>query len=572
MANEKTPVVWDDDAKKHRPLGSGEKMGGLSASSMISSDSGNLLQQGSDGLMLVTGSSLADPRADNLLEESAGGKLQVTSDRIVEWLDGHPQAAAAIADAVKVVSGDDGNVIVQGTDKGAYLPKQAISSAVSGMTDAQKNQLADAISGRIASDIADGQTVTASNGKLHFDPTSATVAQKKAINNALADTGAGLVVNGSTGRLAVDFSQMDPSTFTDFISDMIDAQTISSAGGGNHFYVDGSGGSDSSPATRGAPDKPFKTIQGCVDFITKVYKFADATSYIECKNISQTEPLKLPSFDRTSAVIHIRACDFTASTSRGGGSARTDYGLRIDCAPASSGTSGIQLTGTGVWRLSNFNVTMTDANLSSSGGHLTALRLYDYSHGYIDHCKFTFNRDTARPWQYSYTTGEHVIRLDNYAALDVNAGNMLVSSDLPVSPYAVSGGDHAGSYSREVRGFSVTGSSSVAFQNMEDNSGSGGEDGRLVMSGIFECCIYCNGSVARNTFYAGIVNYSGIVTTDYKFYISSGGHVNVSDSGQIDAEHNNADSTDTYLGGNVANGDGTTRKSYVQTSTYSWYD
>jgi len=97
MASEKTPVVWDDDAKKHRPLGSGEKMGGLSASSMISSDSGNLLQQGSDGLMLVTGSSLADPRADNLLEESDNGKLQVTTERVVEWLDGHPQAAAAVA-------------------------------------------------------------------------------------------------------------------------------------------------------------------------------------------------------------------------------------------------------------------------------------------------------------------------------------------------------------------------------------------------------------------------------------------------------------------------------------------
>ena len=144
MANEKTPVVWDDTTKKHRPLGSGEKMGGLSASSMISSDSGNLLQQGSDGLMLVTGGSIADPRADNLLEESDNGKLQVTSDRVVEWLEGHPQAAAAIAEAVKVVSGDSGNIVTAGTDKGAFMSKATLTSAVSTMTPAQMSALAGA--------------------------------------------------------------------------------------------------------------------------------------------------------------------------------------------------------------------------------------------------------------------------------------------------------------------------------------------------------------------------------------------------------------------------------------------
>lgn len=572
MANEKTPVVWDDTTSKHRPLGTGEKMGGLDASSLLSSDSGNLLEAGSDGLAYLSGSGMVDPRADNLLEESDRGKLQVTVDRIAEWLDGHPQDAALLADAINVVSGDEGNLIVEGTDKGAFLSKGAIAAAVEGMTDAQKAAIAAAVAEKMAAQLADGKTIVASGGKLTSDPSNATAAQKKAINEALADTDAGLAVDGSTGRLKVDFSQMDPSAFADFISDMIDAQTVSSDGGGNHFYVDGSNGSDSDPASRGAPDRPFKTIQACVDFITKVYKFAGVNSYIECKNIDQTDMLALPTFDRTTSSITIRACDFTSSTPRGDGTTRTDYSLHLRCSPSSSGKSGISITGTGVWKLRNFDVSMTDANLSSGGGHLAAFRMFGYSQCDIDYCRFTFNRDTAQPWQYSYTTGEHVVRLDDYSSLNVGSRNIIVCADLSISPYVVSGGDHAGSYTRHVNGFSVTGNSYLHIQNTKDESGSGGEDRRIVMSGIFDTLLNCTGNVTRNRTYMGTVNYANVVTADYKFYISSGGQVSIGDSGQIDAEHNNADSTDTYLGGNVANGDGTTRKSYVQTSTYSWYD
>ena len=267
MANEKTPVVWDDDTKKHRPLGTGEKMGGLDASSILSSDSGNLLEAGSDGLAYLSGSGVVDPRADNLLEESDRGKLQVTIDRITEWLDGHPQDAAALADAMNVVSGDSGNVIVEGTDKGAFLSKGAIAAAVAGMTDAQKNQLADAIAARIASDIADGKTIVASNGKLTADPTNATAAQKKAINQALADADSGLVVDNSTGKLKVDFSNMPTDKFEELLRGLkmqvpldqnithIVATADANAG---DTIIDG----------RGTEAKPWKTIQACVDYVT----------------------------------------------------------------------------------------------------------------------------------------------------------------------------------------------------------------------------------------------------------------------------------------------------------------
>lgn len=148
------PVVYDDTTKKHRPLGSGEKMDGLSASSIVSSQSGNLITTGSDGLAYATGSGIADPAADNLLEATSGGKLKVDIDRVIEWIDGHPSDAKTISEAIKVVSGDSGNVIVKGSDKGAYLSSAPLASA-----------------------LADGETIVASNGKLAANPMSATAVQ-----------------------------------------------------------------------------------------------------------------------------------------------------------------------------------------------------------------------------------------------------------------------------------------------------------------------------------------------------------------------------------------------------------
>ena len=332
MANEKTPVVWDDTTKKHRPLGSGEKMGGLSASSMISFDSGNLLQQGSDGLMLVTGGSIADPRADNLLEESENGKLQVTTERVVEWLDGHPQAAAAIADAVKVVSEDSGNVIVQGSDKGAYLAKGAISAAVSTMTDAQKNQLADAISPRIASDIADGQTVTVSNGKLHFDPTNATAAQKQAINQALADQTSGLVVDSSTGRMKVDFSNMPTDKFEALLKSLNMLVPLTQ---NMNLYVSASSDGDSIVDGRGTQAKPFKTIQACVNYATETYSIGRFNINVNIAAGVYNESVSLPDYSYGTGRIVLRPTSGARDVEIA--AVTNSYGTRKPCIYVSGG-------------------------------------------------------------------------------------------------------------------------------------------------------------------------------------------------------------------------------------------
>ena len=301
MANEKTPVVWDDDAKKHRPLGSGEKMGGLSASSMISSDSGNLLQQGSDGLMLVTGSSLADPRADNLLEESDSGKLQVTSDRIVEWLDGHPQAAAAIADAVKVVSEDSGNVIVQGSDKGAFMSKEVLTSAVSEMTPAQMSALADAL--RKA---GGGLNVDPATGKLVVDFGSMDPAIMRGVVLSMVQQGGGIAVDGN-GQIYVDFDSMPTAKFESLLKSLKMQIPLS---GDLQLFVDGAGGSDAIIEGRGTEALPFKTIQACVTYATQNYAVGAYTIFIRVKPGTYVENITFPQMTRTSGGIQLRAFDF----------------------------------------------------------------------------------------------------------------------------------------------------------------------------------------------------------------------------------------------------------------------
>ena len=180
------PVVYDDSTNKHRPLGSGERMDGLSASSIISADSGNLITTGSDGLAFLSGPGIADPAADNLIEATSAGKLKVDIDRIVEWLDGHSSDAKDIADAINVVSGDSGNLVHKGSDSGAYMSSAQLAAAIAGLTAAQLQ----AIAALLAPDLADGLTVVLNAaGKLSVGDISgvAVAASGASAERALGD-------------------------------------------------------------------------------------------------------------------------------------------------------------------------------------------------------------------------------------------------------------------------------------------------------------------------------------------------------------------------------------------------
>lgn len=285
MANEKTPVVWDDAANKHRPLGTGEKMGGLDASSLLSSDSGNLLEAGSDGLAYLSGSGMVDPRADNLLEESDRGKLQVTVDRIAEWLDGHPDAA-----------------------------------------------------GTLAAVLADGETIVASGGRLVVDPSTAPKAKLQKISAALAKAGAGLAVDSGTGKLVVDFASMDPAIMRSVVLSMVqEGGGIGVDSNGQLYvdfanmptdkfeemltslkmqvplsapldvYVDASAGSDDVQSDPwGTQEHPFRTMPACVNYVTQRYALGRYSIDIHVGPGVYSHQMAYPVYTRTTGVINVR--------------------------------------------------------------------------------------------------------------------------------------------------------------------------------------------------------------------------------------------------------------------------
>lgn len=413
------PVVYDDTTKKHRPLGSGEKMDGLSASSVISSQSGNLIATGSDGLAYATGSGIADPAADNLLEATSGGKLKVDMDRIVEWIDGHSSDASALASAIGVVSDDSGNVIVEGTDSGAFLSKAALASAIGSMDGAQLQALASAI--------ADGDTIVASSGKLVVDPTNATAAKLKKITAVLPKAQGGIAVDSSTGKMYVDFDAMSADTKRSIVLSMVDLDgglavhdsgakkgtiyvdftsmdpaimravvlNMVQQGGGlavdqnGQLYVDfdsmptdkfeamlkslkmlvpldanktlyvstnNSAAGDTIIDGRGTAAKPFKTIQACVNYATSTYSVGNYSIYIRVVAGTYNECVALPDFSRGTGHIGIVS-----------DSGSLDVIVRAVARASDGATTWCFNANGGVWRLQHIRMVRVESPTSGYG-------------------------------------------------------------------------------------------------------------------------------------------------------------------------------------------------------------
>ena len=525
MANEKTPVVWDDATKKHRPLGTGEKMGGLDASSIISSDSGNLIQTGSDGLALVTGTSLADPRADNLLETSANGKLQVTIDRIVEWLDGHPSDAAVLADAMNVVSGDSGNVIVQGSDKGAYLSKAAISAAVAGMTDAQKNAIADAIAARIAGDIADGKTIVASGGKLTADPTNATAAQKKAINQALADADSGLVVDNATGKLKVDFSDMPTDKFEELLKGL---KMLVPLDRNLQLYVDVTSGSDVLDDGRGAQNKPFKTIQACVNYATGTYSLGKYSIYINVGAGTYPENVSLPDYSRGSGAIHIRSSSGARDVVVEAQLSST--GLRRTCISANAG---------GVWHLHHIDARRVENPTTTKAAAPGCFQATSNSILHLYGCAVRQSFiDPASP-----VGGEFF----NVRVFYMDGGGKIYLEHDPIACSITTQANAASNHPVDV--FKLSRGGELWLTRAYDSDASPVTTGEVACSGSCDCFVDVGDSAVYTLGSGTLTSFTGAMTGK-RYSVTAGGRISIGQGA-------------TYFPGDEA---GT-----VDSSTYSWY-
>lgn len=489
----------------------------------------------------------------------------------------------------------------------------------------------------------------------------------KLVNNKLAvKTGNGITVN-SNGQVALDFDlngeggivydednhtlyidfeefkKNNEDAFNDMISGMINAQQISSNGGKNHFYVDGTNGYDTitfkshlnttaelnnvntsnlqvgdyytigeskavriwngsswvsaSSSSRGIPAIPFKTIQECVNHITKIYKFNTTNAYINCQHINETTQLTLPSFDRTTATIVIRACTFDASTSRGGGtlvdptnipsSADTEakidnylYPLKIYLQPESGNRHCIETNGTGVWSLYNFDLKFDDTLWRVSGGHQSPLHATDYSICKITTCKLSFVRAKNTFWTNLLTTGQHVIFASSYALCEINRYVKIKGTDyiadenyinglfnvnntgtaLPTATsnlevgylYRVNTSNNdtpnyvhyfwngsaferfSNPFNRVLHGIQISDNAMVRVQDTRTLTN---DDRAIYFYGAFRSLVNCSSILVRNLSYLGKVNVTNVTNTDYKLYIYAGGYVRVEDPGYSDDQN-----------------------------------
>lgn len=438
----------------------------------------------------------------------------------------------------------------------------------------------------------------ASNGQIKVTPSSGSaynvsVTGLKNSAFAEADTANGLQVsNGklqvkcksgggispdSKGALWIDFQTAlsnNEDNFRTMIASMIEAQQLPS-GSKRYFYVDGGNSgsgiavSTTNPASSlGTPAKPFKSLQECINYICKVYQINSQTAYIVCKNVSLTSSLVLPDFSKTTGKIVICGGTFTTSTSRGNHTALSagTYGIQISLTPSDSNPRfGVEVTN-GKWYLRDFNVSVTDNSLNSSGGHLAALAVHGYGSAEIYNCRFKTTRSSTKVSNCDYTTGEHCIFVYEYGHLDVSGYNIIEGSDILTAATSNS----TSATRRHINGIIANGNGTIQFDDMRDNR-------KLVFIGQFRHIMASNSAISRNQAYASqiefkktLVNNKDVRRADYKYYCYNGGHINMAEFGE-DKRQDTTPGDSKYFGADTTNGDGTPRTSLVRTNTFSWY-
>ena len=133
-----TPVYYDSETKTHKPMGEGQVVDPKLIA--LSADDANILKTHDDGLYVpapaapepVTAQSLLSSDTPNYLALGKDGKLKLDGNDVlsnggsnlltINPVDNKIQLDEdTLRSSLHIVSGDKGNVIVEGSDKGAYL-------------------------------------------------------------------------------------------------------------------------------------------------------------------------------------------------------------------------------------------------------------------------------------------------------------------------------------------------------------------------------------------------------------------------------------------------------------------
>lgn len=115
------------------------------------------------------------------------------------------------------------------------------------------------------------------------------------------NTDSGLKID-EDGKISIDFSLMPTDRFEELMKQIRVPIWLTS---NKNFYVNGATGSDTLDDGRGeSEEKPFKTIQACVNYVTDNYNVSRYVAYINVKNtVEYNELITLPDFSRTTGKI-----------------------------------------------------------------------------------------------------------------------------------------------------------------------------------------------------------------------------------------------------------------------------
>ena len=146
--------------------------------------------------------------------------------------------------------------------------------------------------------------------------------------------GSGGLITDEDGNIAVDFSQMPTDKFEALLKSL---KMLIPIDRNYSFYVDQShaAASDTIEDGRGTEEKPFLTIQGCVNFVTSTYALGRRYITIYVKAGTYAEALGLPLYTRTSGYIIIKS--FSGDKDVIISPPTSDTGMRRTCVSATGG-------------------------------------------------------------------------------------------------------------------------------------------------------------------------------------------------------------------------------------------
>ena len=204
--------------------------------------------------------------------------------------------------------------IGDGTHRYSELPKYGGAEASS--TKKSNTLVLRDANGLIDSASIPASTTTNPNNVVKADDNGSLSGWKDAIINAvIANDGSGGLATDENGNMMVDFDQMPTDKFEALLKSLKMQIPLEA---NKSFYVDknSAAANDTIEDGRGTQEKPFKTIQACVNFVTQNYALGMYNVYIYISggnNSSESnydENVLLPEFTRTTGSIYICATDF----------------------------------------------------------------------------------------------------------------------------------------------------------------------------------------------------------------------------------------------------------------------